>query len=82
LSLARILAGTQQCLFLGNLDAKRDWGYAPEFVEGMWRMLQEKEPDDYVLATGKEHTVRQFLELCLKRAGIAWTSHGQGPEEP
>ncbi len=81
LSLARILKGTQSCLFLGNLDAKRDWGYAPEFVEGMWRMLQQSEADDYVLATGKQYSVREFLELCLKRAGIAWTKQGTDTDE-
>ncbi|MDD5054968.1 MAG: GDP-mannose 4,6-dehydratase [Candidatus Peribacteraceae bacterium] len=81
LSLARILKGTQECLFLGNLESKRDWGYAPEFVEGMWRMLQQSAPDDYVLATGREQSVREFLELCLKRAGIKWTKQGTGAEE-
>jgi GDPmannose 4,6-dehydratase len=81
LSIARMLAGTQDCLFLGNLEAKRDWGFAPEFVEGMWRMLQAKKPDDYVLATGKEYSVREFLELCLDHAGIKWTKSGTGNDE-
>ncbi|HLD63891.1 MAG TPA: GDP-mannose 4,6-dehydratase [Candidatus Peribacteraceae bacterium] len=81
LSLARILAGTQQSLYLGNLDAKRDWGYAKEYVEGMWQMLQQKEPDDYLLATGKTASVREFLELCLKYAGISFERKGSGKEE-
>ena len=81
LSLARILKGTQECLFLGNLEAKRDWGYAPEFVEGMWRMLQQPAPDDYVLATGKQCSVREFLELCLKYAGIKWTKERKDVDE-
>jgi GDPmannose 4,6-dehydratase len=81
LSLAKILAKKLDCLYLGNLEAKRDWGYAREFVDGMWRMLQQAEPDDYVLATGKCVSVREFLELCLKRAGIAWTREGEGQNE-
>jgi GDPmannose 4,6-dehydratase len=81
LSLARILAGTQEYLALGHLDARRDWGYAKEFVEGMWSMLQQNEPDDYVLATGKQHSVREFLELCLSYAGIRWTASGRGDDE-
>lgn len=76
LSLARILAGQMKCLYLGNLDAKRDWGYAPEYVEGMWRMLQAEKPDDFVLSTGKTATVREFLELCLAHAGIAFERRG------
>jgi len=81
LSLARILAGTQDCIYLGNLDAKRDWGYAPEYVEGMWMMLQQDEPDDYVLATGKTASVREFVELCLVHAGIGFERKGSGQEE-
>ncbi len=81
LSIARILKGEQDCLFLGNLEARRDWGYAPEFVEGMWRMLQEPISDDYVLATGKQHSVREFLEFCLDHAGIAWTKSGKDDAE-
>jgi GDPmannose 4,6-dehydratase len=79
--LARILAGLQDCLYLGNLDAKRDWGYAKEYVEGMWRMLQQSEADDYVLATGRTATVREFLELCLARAGISFDREGEGLAE-
>lgn len=81
LSIARILSGKLHCLYLGNLEAKRDWGYAKEFVEGMWRMLQAPTADDYVLATGKEYSVREFLELCLSYAGIAWTKSGTGDDE-
>lgn len=66
IALARIILGKQECLYLGNLDAKRDWGYAPEFVEGMWMILQQDSPDDYVLATGETHTVREFIEEVLK----------------
>ncbi|MDD5103157.1 MAG: GDP-mannose 4,6-dehydratase [Candidatus Peribacteraceae bacterium] len=81
LSIANILAGKQECLYLGNLEAKRDWGYAKEFVEGMWMMLQQPEPDDYVLATGRTATVREFLELSLAKAGIAFDRSGSGTDE-
>ncbi len=81
LSLARILAGTQDCLYLGNLEAKRDWGYAKEYVEGMWSMLQQPEPEDYVLATGTTSSVREFLELCLEEAGIPYVREGEGKKE-
>lgn len=74
-AVARIKAGMQDELFLGNLDAVRDWGYAPEFVEGMWRMLQADEPDDYVLATGQGHTVREFVRIAFARAGLNWEDH-------
>lgn len=65
-----IAAGLQKSLSLGNLDAKRDWGYAPEFCEGMWRILQHKNAEDFVLATGETHTVREFVELAFKEIGI------------
>ncbi len=81
LSIANILAGKQECLFLGNLEAKRDWGYAKEFVEGMWLMLQQSEPEDYVLATGRTATVREFLELALEQAGITFERSGTGKDE-
>lgn len=81
LSIARMLAGLQDKLMLGNLDAKRDWGYAPEYVEGMWRMLQHAEPDDFVLATGEAIRVRDFLELCLGIAGISFERRGEGMQE-
>src|ERR1700755_3369791 len=64
-ALARIKAGMQDKLYLGNLDAKRDWGYAPEYVEAMWLMLQQDEPDDFVIATGKTHTVRELCETAF-----------------
>ncbi len=78
LSLARILAGEIETLYLGNLDARRDWGYAKEYVEGMWLMLQQEKPDDYVLATGRTESVRSFLEICLRLAGIDFESEGEG----
>ena len=77
---ARIKAGRQERLELGNLDAKRDWGYAEEYVEGMWRMLQADRPDTYVLATGRTETVRDFVTMAFKAAGIeiAWSGEGEG----
>lgn len=81
LTIARILKRDQNCLYLGNLEARRDWGYAKEFVEGMWLMMQQQTPEDYVLATGKQHSVREFLEHCLDRAGIKWTKQGKGNDE-
>ena len=74
-AVARIKAGLQEKLYLGNLDAKRDWGYAPEFCEAMWMMLQADEPDDYVVATGEQHSVRQFCELAFARVGLDWEGH-------
>ena len=74
-AVARIAAGQQSELYLGNLDARRDWGYAPEFVEGMWRMLQADEPADYVLATGTSYSVRDFVELSFAHAGLDWEQH-------
>jgi GDPmannose 4,6-dehydratase len=81
LSLAKILAGQMPCLYLGNLDAKRDWGYAKEYVEGMWMMLQQEKPDDFVLATGHAASVREFLELCLGIAGFTCERTGEGMSE-
>lgn len=69
-AVARIKLGIQNDLLLGNLDARRDWGYAPEYVEAMWRMLQQKEPDDFVIATGESHTVREFVEEAFRHAGL------------
>ncbi len=74
-AVAAIKAGTQDTLYLGNLDAVRDWGYAAEYVEGMWRMLQADEPDDYVLATGGSFTVRDFVETAFGHAGLDWREH-------
>jgi GDPmannose 4,6-dehydratase len=74
-AVARIQAGLQHKLYMGNLDAVRDWGYAPEYVEGMWRMLQADEPNDFVLATGHAATVRDFLEYSFGHAGLDWQKH-------
>jgi GDPmannose 4,6-dehydratase len=71
-ALARIKAGLQDKLYLGNLDAQRDWGYAPDYTDAMWRMLQADEPDDYVVATGEMHTVREFLEVAAGHVGLDW----------
>ena len=70
--IASILAGAEDKLYLGNLDARRDWGYAPEYVEAMWLMLQQPEPDDYVVATGEMHSVREFVELAFGLVGRDW----------
>jgi GDPmannose 4,6-dehydratase len=67
-----IVAGTERKLYLGNLDSQRDWGFAPEYVEAMWRMLQQDAPDDYVVATGEMHTVREFVELAFGLVGLDW----------
>ena len=72
---ARIHAGLQKKLYLGNLDPKRDWGYAKEYVEAMWLMLQKDEPDDYVVATGETHSVREFLEETFSYIGLNWEEH-------
>lgn len=80
-SLANIYSGKQDCLYLGNMEAKRDWGYAKEFTEGMWMMLQHDTPEDFVLATGRTATVREFLELCLQAAGISFERSGEGVDE-
>ena len=69
-SVARIKLGKQKEIVMGNLDAKRDWGYAGDYVEGMWRMLQQDKPDDYVLATGETHSIREFLDIAFKEIGI------------
>jgi GDPmannose 4,6-dehydratase len=74
-AVARIKAGVQSELFMGNLDAVRDWGYAPEYVEGMWRMLQAPEPEDFVLATGRGYTVREFAQAAFEHAGLDWEKH-------
>ncbi|MBM3832827.1 MAG: GDP-mannose 4,6-dehydratase [Verrucomicrobia bacterium] len=71
-ALAHILAGLQNKLYLGNLDAKRDWGYAKEYVEAMWLMLQKDQPDDYVIATGETHSIREFLDVAFTHAGLDW----------
>ena len=68
-AIAAIVAGRQEKVYLGNLDARRDWGYAPEYVEAMWRMLQHDEPDDFVIATGETHSVREFLDTAFRLVG-------------
>ncbi len=80
-AVAAIKAGAQACLYLGNLDAERDWGHARDYVEGMWRILQQEKPDDYVLGTGEKHTVREFAELAFKKAGVDIEWRGSGKNE-
>ena len=74
-AVAHIHAGLQQKLYLGNLDAKRDWGYAKEYVEAMWLILQRDKPDDYVIATGETHSVREFLETAFDHVGLDWKKY-------
>jgi GDPmannose 4,6-dehydratase len=74
-AIARIVAGTQKKLYLGNLDAKRDWGYAKDYVRAMWLMLQHDRPDDYVVATGETHEVREFLELAFGYVNLNWEDY-------
>lgn len=81
LSIARIIAGKQEKLYLGNLNAKRDWGYAPDYVEAMWLMLQQRKPEDFVIATGEAHNVREFTELAFNEVGIDIEWKGKGVEE-
>jgi GDPmannose 4,6-dehydratase len=78
---AKIKLGMEEKLSLGNLNAKRDWGYAPEYVDGMWRMLQLPAPDDFVLATGETHTVREFVDLAFKELDMELTWSGKGADE-
>ena len=73
---AKIKLGLEEHLLLGNLDSKRDWGYSPDYVESMWMMLQQDEPDDYVIATGKDHTIREFLDIAFNHVGISdWSKY-------
>jgi GDPmannose 4,6-dehydratase len=84
-AVARIKKGLDKDLYLGNLDAQRDWGYAPEYVEGMWRMLQREEPDDFVLATNETHTVREFVEEAFSHVDLDWkefVKHDKRYERP
>jgi len=74
-AIAHIKAGLQEKLYLGNLDSKRDWGYAKEYVEAMWLMLQQEKPDDYVVATGETHSIREFLDLAFAHAGLDWKAY-------
>ena len=80
-AVAAIELGQQKSLYLGNLDAKRDWGHARDYVEGMWRMVQQDEPDDYVLATGETHSVREFVELAFGEFGRTIVWRGEGTDE-
>lgn len=80
-AVGRIKVGTQKFLYLGNLDAKRDWGFAGDYVEAMWRMLQADQPDDYVIATGETHSVREFCEIAFEQVGMPLTWEGEGPHE-
>jgi GDPmannose 4,6-dehydratase len=80
-AVASIVLGRQEKLYLGNLDSKRDWGHARDYVEGMWMILQQDEPDDYVLATGETHTVREFVELAFHHAGRPIEWRGSGTDE-
>jgi GDPmannose 4,6-dehydratase len=74
-AVAHIKAGLQNKLFLGNLEARRDWGYAKEYVEAMWLMLQQDQPDDYVIATNENHSIREFLDLAFGYVGLEWKQH-------
>lgn len=80
-ALARIKLGLQDCLYLGNLDAKRDWGHARDYVEMQWLMLQQEQPEDFVIATGEQYSVREFVETAARDIGIHITWRGQGVEE-
>jgi GDPmannose 4,6-dehydratase len=80
-AVARIKLGKQEYIELGNMDSKRDWGYAGDYVEGMWRMLQQDEPDDFVLATGETHSIREFCEAAFKEIGITLNWQGSGVDE-
>ena len=80
-AVAKIHLGKQKCLYLGNLDAKRDWGHARDYVEAMWLMLQQEKPEDFVVATGETHAVREFVELAFKEIGVKIQWRGSGVEE-
>ena len=81
MGLCKIYLGLQKKLYLGNLNAKRDWGHARDYVEGMWKMLQQKKPDDYVLATGRQHSVKEFANMALQELGIKFFWKGSGIKE-
>ena len=81
LAAARIVNGLQDKLYLGNLNARRDWGYARDYVECMWLIMQQPEPDDFVIATGEYHSVREFTEMSFRRAGIELRWEGEGVDE-
>ena len=79
--LANVSQGLEKCLFMGNLDALRDWGHAKDYVEGMWKIMQQKSPDDFVLATGKQYTVKHFANLVMNRLGFKYYWKGKGIKE-
>jgi GDPmannose 4,6-dehydratase len=80
-ALTRIVLGLQDCLYLGNLDARRDWGHAKDYVRAMWLILQQPEPEDYVIASGEQHSVRDFVDAAAAELGVALMWQGAGPEE-
>jgi GDPmannose 4,6-dehydratase len=80
-ALARIVLGRQDCLYLGNMDAKRDWGHARDYIEAQWLMLQQKEPDDFVIATGKQYSVRDFVDAAASELGVKLEWKGKGAKE-
>jgi GDPmannose 4,6-dehydratase len=80
-AVAAIETGQEECLYIGNLNARRDWGHARDYVEGMWLMLQQAEPDDYVLATGEAHSVREFIDLAFSEVGVSLRWDGEGADE-
>ena len=80
-AIARIKLGLQDCLYIGNLGAKRDWGHAKDYVEMQWLMLQQQQPEDFVIATGEQHSVREFIEAAAAEVGITLTWRGEGPDE-
>ena len=80
-AMARIHLGLQECLYLGNLNAMRDWGHAKDYVEMQWLMLQQERPEDYVIATGKQHSVRELVESAARELGISITWEGEGIDE-
>ena len=80
-AVTRMMLGLQDKLYIGNMDAKRDWGYAPEFVDAMWRMLQQPEPEDFVIATGETHSVREFIEASFRCLGVTIQWQGKGSDE-
>ncbi len=73
--ISRILAKKERYLYMGNLDARRDWGFSPEYVECMWKILQNDKPDDFVIGTGESHSVREFVEKAFSYAGLDWSEH-------
>ena len=80
-ALARIKFGIENCLYLGNLNAKRDWGHARDYVEMQWLMLQQNQPEDFVIATGEQHSVREFVELAAAEIGLTIRWRGEGAQE-